>query len=102
MLKLYYLPTCAFCQRVIQMAENFNVELELLDISEDEKALEEILEIGGKAQTPFLVDTEKDVSMYEANDIIDYMRENYAKSGSSEVKKPRVHISNSVCESCEG
>lgn len=102
MLTLYYKPTCAFSQRVLQMADNFKVELDLRDVSDDESALAELIEKGGQKQVPFLVDTEKDVSMYETNDIIDYLRENYASSGSAEVKKPRVHISNAVCESCEG
>jgi glutaredoxin 3 len=103
MLTLYYKPTCPFCQRVIQMAENLKVELEMKDISEDEAALQELIEKGGMKQVPFLVDSEKAVSMYESSDIIDYIRENYASSKvASVLSKPRVHISNSVCESCEG
>lgn len=86
------------------MAENLKVELEMKDISEDEAALQELIEKGGINQVPFLVDSEKAVSMYESSDIIDYIRENYASSkvASSVISKPRVHVSNSVCESCEG
>lgn len=102
MLTLYYKPSCPFCQRVIQMADNLKVELELRDVSDDETTLAELLEKGGKKMVPFLVDTEKDVSMYESSDIIDYIRDNYANTGGSSTTKPRVHISNSVCESCEG
>ncbi len=53
MFTLYYKPTCPFCQRVMQMAENFNVELELKDITESEEALAELLEKGGKQVVPF-------------------------------------------------
>lgn len=102
MLTLYYKPTCPFCQRVMQMAENLKVDLEFKDVSEDETALAELLEKGGQKQVPFLVDGDKDKSMYESSDIIDYIRDNYANTGDAEAKKPRVHISNSVCESCEG
>jgi glutaredoxin 3 len=104
MLTLYYKPTCPFCQRVLQMAENLKVDLDLKDVSEEESALKELLEKGGQKQVPFLVDSDRDVSMYESSDIIDYLREHYANSGSDEgvKKKPKVHISNSVCESCEG
>lgn len=102
MLTLYYKPTCPFSQRVLQMAENLKVELELKDISEDSTALAELLEKGGDDATPFLVDSEKNVSMYESSDIIDYIRENYANSASSTVSKPRVHVGGSVCISCEG
>jgi glutathione S-transferase len=84
------------------MADNLKVELELRDVSEDETVLAELLEKGGKKMVPFLIDSEKEVSMYESNDIIEYIRDNYAKTGGETSTKPRVHISNSVCESCEG
>ncbi len=86
------------------MAENLNVTFDLRDISEDETALAELLEKGGKQQVPFLVDTDKGVSMYESSDIIDYIRENRPADAEAPVAagKPRVHISDSVCESCEG
>jgi hypothetical protein len=50
------------------------------------------------------VDTEADVSMYESSDIIDYIRENKPQSSEAQnaPKKPRMHVSNAVCESCEG
>ena len=104
MFTLYYTPTCPFCQRVLQTAKNLGVEFDLKDISEDEMCANELIEKGGKRQVPFLIDTEKDVSMYESSDIIDYIRENRpTKTADSEASaKPRMHISNSVCESCEG
>tara|TARA_B100000508_G_scaffold74109_2_gene57712 strand:+ start:7628 stop:7885 length:258 start_codon:yes stop_codon:yes gene_type:complete len=85
------------------MSENLKVELNLKDVSESDGDLSELLEISGSKQTPFLVDTEKDVKMYESSDIIDYIRENYAGSSSDDsVAKPRVHVGGAVCESCEG
>lgn len=103
MLTLYYKPTCPFCQRVIQMAENLKVELDLKDVSEDEQAMNELLEKGGLRQVPYLVDSDKNTAMYESSDIIDYIRDNYASAGKvAAVMRPKVHISNSVCESCEG
>ena len=100
---LYFMPSCPFCQRVLQIAENLKIELDLKDISEDSSTKEELTKLGGKSQVPFLVDTEKDTSMYESNDIIEYLRENYANSGSAEApKKPKIHVGGSVCESCEG
>jgi len=85
------------------MAENLKVELDLKDVSEDESAAATLLEKGGKTQVPFLVDTENDISMYESSDIIDYMREHGSKKSAQDAPaKPRVHISNAVCESCEG
>lgn len=100
---LYYKPTCPFCQRVLQMAENLHIPLERKDVSESEEAAAELLEKGGKATVPFLVDNERGVSMYESSDIIDYLREHGKESTASAVAiKPRVHVGGSVCESCEG
>jgi hypothetical protein len=81
MFTLYYKPTCAFSQRVIQMADNLN----------------------GSTLTPFLVDTETNITMHESSDIIDYLRE-HGKGVVSPISasKPRVHVGGSVCESCEG
>jgi glutaredoxin len=101
MFTLYYRQDCPFCQRVLQMAENFNVELELKDISESGAALAELLEKGGQRQVPFLVDSERAVSMYESSDIIDHLRE-FGKSAAVVVNKPRVHVGGSTCVSCEG
>ena len=85
------------------MADNLKVEVELKDVSEDQSAADELLEKGGKMQVPFLVDTEKDVSMYESSDIIDYLRENGVKKVAvAAAAKPRVHVSGATCTSCEG
>lgn len=102
MLTLYYKPTCPFCQRVLQMAENLKVDLDLKDVSDSDEAAAELLEKGGQKQVPFLVDSEKDTSMYESDDIIEYIRDNYANTGGAAEGKPRIHVGGSVCESCEG
>jgi glutathione S-transferase len=102
MLTLYIKETCPFCQRVLQMGENLQVTFDVKDVSEDESAQAELMEKGGKDQVPFLVDAEKDVSMYESNDIIEHIREHYAGSGERAENKPRVHVSGSTCVSCEG
>jgi glutathione S-transferase len=102
MFTLYYKPSCAFSQRVIQMAENFNVDLELKDVEESEEAMSELMSIGGVAKTPFLVDTERDISMYESSDIVDHLREFGRAAGTTIVNKPRVHVGGATCVSCEG
>lgn len=84
------------------MADNLKVELDLKDVSEDETALAELLEKGGKNQVPFLVDVESGVSMYESSDIIEYMRESVPKGDNVSVVKPRIHVGGATCVSCEG
>lgn len=103
MFTLYYKPDCAFSQRVIQMAFNLNVALDLKDVSENEEAMAELMEKGGESETPFLVDTETGVSMYESSDIIDHLREfGKVSPSAAAVVKPRVHVGGSTCISCEG
>ena len=103
MFTLYYKPDCAFSQRVMQMAENFNITLDLKDVSESEEAMVALQKQSGDTKTPFLVDTEAGVSLIESSDIIDYLREQ-SKQGtpSTVMSRPRVHVGGSVCESCEG
>jgi len=85
------------------MAENLKVDLELKNVSEDEASLTELIEKGGEKQVPFLIDTEKNVSMYESSDIIEYIRENYANTKKESIEtKPKIHVGGSTCESCEG
>ena len=79
MLTLFYKPTCPFCRRVLDEAEDSGIEIELKDVSNNAEALEELIQKGGKKQTPFLEDQERGVSMYESGDIISYLTEHYKK-----------------------
>jgi len=79
MLTLYVKTGCPFCAKV----KNVIAELELEDKIEeknlaDDGMLEELLEKGGQQMVPFLVDADRDVSMYESADIIAYLKEHYA------------------------
>ena len=40
-------------------------------------AREKMVAMGGKEMVPFLYDPEKKVQMYESDDIIEYLKENY-------------------------
>lgn len=84
------------------MAENLNVSLELRDVSENEEDAAALVEKGGQMQVPFLVDSERNISMYESSDIIDHLREFGKVVSPVAVSKPRFHVGGSVCESCEG
>jgi len=99
MVALYYKPTCPFCRRVLAVVDRLNIEVELKDITE--AAIEaELIGLGGKKQVPYLVDTDKDEAMYESDDIITHLQTHYGKA--SAPTKPRIHIADNVCVSCEG
>lgn len=102
MLQLYYKPTCPFCQRVLEASDSLGIEFDLLDITESDEVAEALIEKGGKRQVPYLVDEKNGVAMYESDDIIAYLKEHSAEFASKAGAEPRIHVSNAVCESCEG
>ena len=71
---LYFRPGCPFCAKVLEVSEELGVEFVMKNIY-DEGISEELVARGGKAQVPYFVDEEKNVEMYESDDIIAYLRE---------------------------
>lgn len=100
MLTLYYRPTCPFCRRVLAVIDRLELQVELKDVNE-EAIYEELLSIFEKGTVPYLIDTEKSVSMPESDDIVVHLQKNYGKQEVAPTR-PRVHIADSVCLSCEG
>lgn len=74
---LYYKPTCFFCQKVLRFATENHLQLELRDILEDGAHATALIAHGGKRQVPYLIDEAKGISMYESDDIIAYLQNNY-------------------------
>lgn len=60
----------------MKVAHDLHIPLDLRDIHTPE-LLEELVRLGGKKQFPFMVDTERGVSMYESDDIMHYFRTQY-------------------------
>lgn len=100
MLTLYFKPTCPFCRHVVGAIERLELEVEMKDISENEAFAAELIERGGKRQVPYLVDTDKEIEMYESDDIVSHLQKNYGTSTASTNR--RVHVGGSTCVSCEG
>ncbi|MFP8953297.1 glutathione S-transferase N-terminal domain-containing protein [Natrialbaceae archaeon A-arb3/5] len=44
----------------------------------NEQTFEAMTELGGEDSIPFLVDTDREVTLYESEDIVDYLKEHYA------------------------
>jgi len=81
MIQLYQSEGCPFCVKV-------RIAFEQMGVSYVSKSMplrivspfkEELIQLGGKSQVPFLFDPEKSVKMYESDDIIAYVKEHYAK-----------------------
>ena len=73
MIDLYILETCPFCRKVMSFFDENNIKYNKKDILEQDN-LDELLKLGGKQQVPFLVDNDNNKSMYESNDIIEYVK----------------------------
>jgi len=92
MLNLYYKPTCPYCVRVLTANETIQAPLTLLNVLAATGAMAALMEKGGKTQVPFLEDTDHGVLMYESNDIITYLSEQYGSG-----KKVDVPPTGNVC-----
>lgn len=73
MLELFILETCPYCQKVMKFLDKENMEYKKIDIT-NESNKETLIRMGGKRQVPFLVDKERNIQMYESNDIIEYLK----------------------------
>lgn len=79
MYKLYVKTGCPFCERVLDYASENNIPLQVKNIYNKEQNLEELLQIGGKHQVPFLLDESAGISLYESDDIVEYLKQRYLK-----------------------
>lgn len=72
---LYMKKTCPYCLKVLRYMEDAGLTMELRDIMQPENQ-SELIRIGGKKQVPCLVIDDR--AMYESDDIIAYLKENFA------------------------
>lgn len=84
MLELYQAEDCPYSEKARQKLSELGVsyiihnprthEGEMLN----EQTHDELLELGGEDQIPFLVDRQRKETMYESDDIVEYLEEHYA------------------------
>jgi glutathione S-transferase len=102
MLTLYYKQTCPYSQNVLAEAETMGVHFNLKDIGSDMQLLDELIQKGGQRQTPFLIDTDQGVMMYESEAIIAHLKEHYNNADAPRTFGGlRVHQSDEICDSCQ-
>ena len=73
MLDLYILETCPYCKKVMKFFDENNIEYNKINI-ENKTSEDTLIRTGGKRQVPFLVDKDRNVQMYESDDIIEYVK----------------------------
>ena len=73
MIDLFVLENCPYCKKVMKYMDEHNFQYNKIDISE-KTSEEALINIGGKRQVPFMVDKDRNIQMYESNDIIEYVK----------------------------
>lgn len=86
MLELYQSEGCPYCAKVREKLSELGISYVIHDprLPGDQggdvtnQVTHDELIGGGEDQIPYLVDTERGVTMYESDDIVDYLKEHYA------------------------
>jgi len=78
MLTLYVKTGCPFCHVVLDTGKELSISFVEKNIADDAVAAE-LIARGGKRQVPYLVDSERNIEMYESADISEYLRAQYPK-----------------------
>jgi glutathione S-transferase len=106
LLEIYEFEACPFCRRVRETLSEFDLEALVFPCPKGgTRFRQRAIELGGKAQFPFLVDPNTGRSMYESADIVRYLRDTYDAPapiwlgplglvGSGLASQPRLHRGN--------
>lgn len=76
MMELYQIEHCPYCVKVREKLTQLGLSYIIHNRTNPETE-KKMIELGGSRQVPFLVDTEKNVKMYESDDILGYLEEHY-------------------------
>lgn len=77
MLNLYITDSCPYCNKVRSFIDANKIDHNVILAPRGSENREKLLALGGKHQVPFLQDTDRDVTMYESDDIIEYIGQHY-------------------------
>lgn len=84
MLELYQAEGCPYSQKVRELLTELGISYVAHNPRlhggevRNEQTHEELIELGGQDQIPFLVDHHRRVTMYESEDIVEYLQDHYA------------------------
>ena len=81
---IYEFESCPFCRKVREALTTLDLDARILPCPKrGERYRPELVERGGKAQFPYLIDPNTGREMYESDDIIDYL---YGEYGSASAR----------------
>lgn len=77
-LQIYEYEICPFCKKVREAVSNLDLDVVFYPCPRNGKTWRpKVVELGGKAQYPYLVDPNTGKAMYESDDIINYLYNEY-------------------------
>ena len=80
MLQLYDIENCPYCRLVREALTELDLDADILPCPKSgERFRAELVKRGGKAQFPYLVDSNTGIELYESLDIIAYLFETYGQ-----------------------
>lgn len=77
-LELYEFESCPYCRKVREVLCELDLEYVSRTTARGSTCREELKQRGGRVQVPYLVDPNTGTEMYESDDIIAYLRKEYA------------------------
>lgn len=81
LLQLYDIENCPYCRLVREAFTELDLDVEIFPCpKQGERFRAELIERGGKAQFPYLVDPNTGAEMYESLDIVAYLYDTYAQT----------------------
>lgn len=102
-LVIYEFESCPFCRKVREALTALDLEADIRPCPKGgERYRPELLERGGKAQFPYLVDPNTGTEMYESDDIIDYLYAHYGAGGTPGPKGFAPVITGSLASGLRG
>lgn len=100
MLQLYDIENCPYCRLVREALTELDLDVEVYPCPKNgERFRPELVERGGKAQFPYLIDPNTGVEMYESLDIVAYLFETYAGATPLKWKAGRLQTFGSMLAS---
>lgn len=77
MIELYQIEHCPYCVKVREKLTELGLSY-IVHNRTNAETEKRLIQLGGKRQVPFLVDPEQNVMMYESDDIVNYLEEQYS------------------------
>eukprot|EP00210_Caulerpa_lentillifera_P003396 g3240.t1 len=79
-LKLFEFESCPFCRRVREALTDLDLTVEIYPCPKDaQRNRQTVLNLGGKEQFPFLIDTNQDLQLYESEQIVKHLYKHYGQ-----------------------